>query len=171
MKQKKTGSQNKAHNFGGPWTTTKLNILKGYLSAYTTALKNQPALTTAYIDAFAGTGYRSLSSEESPNELLFPDLAEKEPQEWLDGSAMIALKAEPRFNKYIFIEKNPARCTQLENLKTTFPDQANDIVIKQGDANEQIKKLCVEGWGTRRAVLFLDPYGTQVEWSTIEAIA
>jgi three-Cys-motif partner protein len=45
-----------AHRFGGDWTTEKLTILGGYLSAYTTALKKQK-FKTGYIDAFAGTGY------------------------------------------------------------------------------------------------------------------
>ncbi|MDE0205517.1 MAG: three-Cys-motif partner protein TcmP [Candidatus Tectomicrobia bacterium] len=39
--------------FGGPWTQEKLDILRRYLDAYTTALKNQP-FTLTYIDAFAG---------------------------------------------------------------------------------------------------------------------
>ena len=44
------------HRFGGDWTTSKLKILGAYLAAYTRALRNQP-FKTAYIDAFAGTGY------------------------------------------------------------------------------------------------------------------
>jgi three-Cys-motif partner protein len=34
-----------------------------------------------------------------------------------------------------------------------------------------VQKLCDKDWTSRRAVLFLDPYGMQVEWRTIEAIA
>ena len=30
------------NTFGGDWTNDKLQILEGYLKAYTTALKNQP---------------------------------------------------------------------------------------------------------------------------------
>ena len=41
--------------FGGSWTQEKLNILRGYLDAYTTALKDQP-FKLIYIDAFAGSG-------------------------------------------------------------------------------------------------------------------
>ena len=32
--------------------------------------------------------------------LLFPDLADREPQELLDGSARLALQTMPRFDKY-----------------------------------------------------------------------
>ena len=76
--------------FGGDWTSAKLQVLAAYLKSYTTALKNQP-FTTGYIDAFAGSGYRDArrkdSNESSSQGLLFPDLAEPEPQDLLEGSA------------------------------------------------------------------------------------
>jgi three-Cys-motif partner protein len=79
---------------------------------------------------------------------------------------------EPRFDRYIFIERDVDRCRELEALKGAFPDLAPDIRVEQGEANEKLQKLCAKpGWKDRRAVLFLDPYGMQVEWKTIEAIA
>jgi hypothetical protein len=45
------------HHFGGSWTDEKLERLARYLTAYTTALKNQ-RFQKIYIDAFAGTGFR-----------------------------------------------------------------------------------------------------------------
>ncbi|WP_075207506.1 three-Cys-motif partner protein TcmP [Archangium violaceum] len=176
--RKRTTSQGRAHRFGGDWTSEKLDVLANYLQSYTTALKDKPSKESpfrkAYIDAFAGTGYRTRQYEESDggqSALLFPDLAASAPQQLLDGSARLALKTQPRFDRYIFIERSPDRCAQLEALKQEFPDLANDILIHQGDANEEIQALCNKDWRSRRAVLFLDPYGMQVEWSTIEAIA
>jgi len=166
------------HEFGGPWTQQKLRVLKGYLQGYTTALKDKPfaarPFRKAFIDAFAGTGYRHIRRDDpnsSQQVLEFPDLAGEEPQELLDGSAMIALRTEPRFDRYIFIERSQARCTELERLKAEFPDRADDIRIEQGDANQEIQALCGKDWSSHRAVLFLDPYGMQVEWQTIEAVA
>ncbi len=173
-------STGKNHSFGGDWTSTKLKVLAKYLEAYTTALKDKPtperAFRKAYIDAFAGTGSRTARERETSGAaetLLFPDLAEPAPQKLLDGSARLALQVEPRFDKYIFIERSPERCAQLESLKTEFPELAGDIDVRQGEANEQIQKICasLEHWKSRRAVLFLDPYGMQVEWKTIEAVA
>jgi three-Cys-motif partner protein len=164
-----SGSKGKAHRFGGDWTSSKLEILGEYLKGYTTALKNQP-FRTGYIDAFAGTGYRALAGDDSVD-LVFPDLAADAPQALLDGSARIALKTEPRFNKYVFIEQNAQRCSALEGLKAEFPALAPDIEVRRGDANAEIKELCSKNWASRRAVLFLDPYGAQVEWTTIEAVA
>jgi three-Cys-motif partner protein len=161
----------KAHAFGGEWTSRKLDVLTKYLAAYTKALKDQP-FRKAYIDAFAGTGYRTQRVERSSSsDLLFPDLAEPAPQALLDGSARMALKVTPRFDRYIFIDSSQDRCAQLETLKEEFPDLAGDITIRTTDANLEIQKLCAMNWKSHRAVLFLDPYGMQVEWQTVAAVA
>lgn len=165
------------HVFGGSWTDEKLELLSNYLRTYTTALKGSPSkprrFITGYIDAFAGTGSRAAthSADATQSTLDFPDLAVPDAQRLLDGSARLALRTEPRFDRYIFIERSPDRCADLEGLKAEFPDLAKDIVVRQGDANTEIQELCAKDWRTRRAVLFLDPYGMQVEWKTIEAIA
>jgi three-Cys-motif partner protein len=159
--------------FGGDWTEQKLDVVQKYLGAYTTALKNQP-FRKLYIDAFAGTGYREERREEQDDEgqaLLFPDLADEAPQRLLEGSARRALTTQPAFDEYIFVEKSLRRSRQLELLKTEFPDLAPHIEIQRGEANAIIQRLCAAPWISRRAVLFLDPYGMQVEWATIEAIA
>ena len=165
--------KNREHQFGGEWTDRKLQVLAKYLQSYTTALKNA-RFHKLYIDAFAGTGYRDArrdEEEDSPQNILFPDMAEPEPQSFLDGSARLALQTEPQFDQYIFIERSPDRCAHLESLKSEFPGLANKVDIRQGDANDKIQDLCAKDWRSNRAVLFLDPYGMQVEWKTIEAIA
>ena len=160
----------KEHRFGGSWTEIKLELLRDYLAAYTIALKNQP-FTKGYIDAFAGTGYRTLGAEAQDPGPLFPDLAGDEAQGLLDGSARLALKVDPVFDKYVFIDKSAERCRILEGLREEFSHLADRITVRQGDANVEIRGLCGKNWKAHRAVLFLDPYGMQVEWETIEAIA
>jgi len=169
------GTRGDEHRFGGDWTAQKLRVVSEYLSAYTTALKNR-SFTTGYIDAFAGTGYRTTADPEANavggvQQLLFPDLAADEPQRVLEGSAKLALQTRPRFDRYIFIESRQERCHDLERLRTEFPELAEDVLVKQGDANRVLPDLCRANWSKHRAVLFLDPYGMQVEWATIEAIA
>jgi three-Cys-motif partner protein len=141
----------RAHRFGGDWTTEKLEVLAGYLKSYTTALKDKPTkerpFIKAYIDAFAGTGYRTARLDDGEGQLLLPDLAGTEPQALLDGSARLALKTEPRFDRYIFIDRSAERCAALEALKGEFPDLARAIQVRQGDANTEIQNLCSkEGW-------------------------
>ena len=45
--------EERPQSFGSDWTSDKLQILRAYLDAYTTAMKNQP-FTLIYVDAFAG---------------------------------------------------------------------------------------------------------------------
>jgi three-Cys-motif partner protein len=46
------------------------------------------------------------------------------------------------------------------------------IDIVNEEANTFLQNLCDNfNWAKNRAVLFLDPYGMQVEWKTIESIA
>jgi three-Cys-motif partner protein len=159
------------HRFGGDWTEQKLQVLGKYLAAYVTALKNQP-FHTVYMDAFAGTGYRTEREADEPGaSLLFPDLAQDAPRKLLEGSAVLALQVEPPFSTYVFIEKSRKRVEDLEDLRTKHPDRQIDI--RQGDANTVLRDICDTDWRRRgrRGVLFLDPYGMQVEWATIEAVA
>ncbi len=159
------------HIFGGDWTEEKLNRIRKYLAAYVKIMDKQN-FTTAYIDAFAGTGYRSICDSEKQSELLFPELAEKDTQDFLQGSAKIALQVTPRFSKYIFIENDEQHYKALNLLKEEHPELKNDIVVMKADANSYLKERCSNySWQKHRAVLFLDPYGMEVEWSTIEVIA
>ena len=172
--RRNTGARPGGHRFGGDWTTEKLDLIARYLAAYTTALKGT-SFRKGYIDAFAGSGYRDSSNTdtfEGPGQaLLFPDLGAEAPQALLEGSARRALEITPRFDHYVFIERSPSRCRDLESLRSEFPDRASDIQIVQGDANLEIKRLCDRDWARHRAVLFLDPYGMQVEWNTLQAVA
>lgn len=113
-----------SHDFGGDWTDEKLERVRKYLAAYTKIMDSNSkkyGFRFAYIDAFAGTGYRDLRQETSPGELMFPELAEQESQSFLEGSARIALQIRPRFHKYIFIEKDAKRFEELQKLKEEFP--------------------------------------------------
>lgn len=156
-----------SHPFGGNWTVDKLDRVREYLAAYRQALKNQRFKVT-YIDAFAGTGYVTPRRKtDTRTELLIEEL-----REVAEGSARIALQVEPRFDKYIFIERKRKHVVELEKLKDEFPHLRDDILIKKADANEYIIELCTKrSWANRRAVMFLDPYGMQVSWQTITAIA
>jgi len=158
------------HGFGGDWTDEKLRRIAKYLAAYTTIMQKQ-SFRFAYIDAFAGTGYRTLKQKDDP-ELMFPELAEKGSQEFLEGSARKALQVQPRFHKYIFIEKDEQRFQALKRLRLAFPEVAADIILVNAEANSYLQDMCLtRNWFKHRAVLFLDPYGMEVEWQTLEAIA
>jgi len=158
------------HRFGGDWTSAKLEVLARYLSAYTTALSKQ-SFEKWYIDAFAGTGSRLPGGDFDYHSHEGDLFGEQGRREWLDGSARIALKTVPRFDRFVFIERSASRCGALQALPAEFGLRPATVDIRQDDANDALGRILQEDWSRRRAVLFLDPYGMQVEWRTIEAVA
>ena len=162
--------------FGGPWTEEKLSRLKNYLQAYMTIFSTNPRaklLNTIYVDAFAGTGLRKqLSAQVTEEDLLFAASSDSDTEALRKGSTHVALETSPSFAEYIFIEHHEEYARTLSSLRRRFPKLANRIRIIHDDANLFLCKWCNEvDWGKSRSVVFLDPYGMQVEWATIEAMA
>lgn len=147
-------------SFGGQWTEAKLKILEKYLDAYTTALKRQ-SFQLIYIDAFAGTG------RIGPFHDCYAE--EEEVRGFLRGSAeRAALVDEKPFDQLVFVEKDPTRCRELEDLRSRHPNR--NIDIKNDEANEFLRGL-ERDWNKWRGVLFLDPFATEIEWETVKKIA
>ena len=160
------------HAFGGEWTETKLRIVAAYAKAFQTALKYQQ-FETWYIDPFAGSG-------ERVQKMLTGDLMEGRPlQEQLvtfAGSARRALEITPHFHHYRFADTKPTHLEALQALAAECPGR--DIQIFPGDGNECIRKILgnklwrgrQSGW-KQRGIVFLDPYGMNVDWDTLQRIA
>jgi three-Cys-motif partner protein len=165
------------HGFGGDWTSDKLERVRKYLCAYTTIFeKNVRAsyFTTIYVDAFAGTGQRaeSAGSRGKAAAATLEDEDDSDAEALQKGSARIALEVDPPFDRFLFIERSAKRVKELETLRRDFPVKANAIQIERADANDFLKQWCQQtDWQRHRAVVFLDPYGMQVDWAIIEAIA
>jgi three-Cys-motif partner protein len=155
------------HEFGGQHTDLKLAIVESYLTAFATALR--PYFNQLwYIDAFAGTGFRTIKHEERPENLL--EAAEPERVEQRRGSAQIALSVEPPFDFMVFIDAKSSHAAALMDLRAKNAQRRIEIV--NSDANAALLSLVANNsWGSTRAVLFLDPYGMEVEWPTLEAVA
>lgn len=166
------------HPFGGAWTELKLRAIGDYLSFYTRALQYRPSSETPfqkwYIDAFAGSGERT--EERTVGGLLEGEPTRKERFQ-LEGSARRALKVEPPFQHYVFIEADQKRFQAIERLKHEY--FAKDIRPLRGDANIELQRLFASSpWikgspqsSLQRAVVFLDPYGMNVRWDTLKLLA
>jgi three-Cys-motif partner protein len=163
------------HKFGGEWTDRKLNCLRKYLNAYRQIFtRNERArhLKTWYVDAFAGTGSRTRADVQES--ALFDDVyQDKDTTQYLDGSAKIALSLPEPFDYYLFIDKSKAHMSTLEQtIEQDHPTLLARCEFRQGDANSELQAWCKRrNWKKERAVVFLDPYGMQVEWATVEALA
>lgn len=155
------------HEFGDQHTELKLSIVEKYLKFFTKALTGKFD-ELWYIDAFAGTGSRTVRFEERPPGLL--DAGEPERVERRRGSAKIAIDVLPPFDFVVFIENKPSYFAALEQLAANH--LGRQIVVIKNDANDALNSLIANNsWRSKRAVLFLDPYGMQLEWSTLEKVA
>jgi three-Cys-motif partner protein len=90
--------------FGEQHTDLKLSVVEKYLSAFSTALSGK-FRELWYIDAFAGTGSRTIKHKAQPASLLDAMPARIERRR---GSAKIAIDVRPAFDFIVFIEKKPA---------------------------------------------------------------
>lgn len=146
--------------FGGPWSLIKVDTVARYYSSFTTALKKQ-SFKLVCIDAFAGSGHFQFSPRDAS-----PLFDEDKVIETHAGSARHALSTEPPFDRLIFIESEARNVSALAAAARDFPKA--DVDIRRGDANVEVAKLCKElDWRSTRGVIFLDPFGHSVEWSTI----
>ena len=144
----------------GPWAVQKHRLLHDYLSAYTTVMKGQSWCRNGYhyIDAFAGTGR--------------PLLRDAHEQRYIDGSPRIALSIKNPFTSYTFIEMERWRVRQLEQLKLEF--RGHTIRVVPGDCNQVIRERVtprIRRERFKRGFIFLDPFGINLGWDTIEDIA
>jgi three-Cys-motif partner protein len=153
------------HEFGGISTDLKLSVVGDYLHAFTTALNGKFEL--CYVDAFAGTGERTVRHAERQETLLEPSSVES--IERRRGSARIAIETNPPFDRLVFMDLKKRHCEALDQLKSEYPNRRIDVV--RADANEAIlTAIRQQDWRSTRAVMFLDPYGMHVRWETLEAI-
>lgn len=162
----------------GPWAREKLDALREYLDFYTTVLKNQGHWLrgTLYVDAFAGPGLsriRTKSNSSDPPGLFGPDPEfDTAETEFLKGSPRVALEITNPFTSYLFVERDAQRIAELRSLSGEYGDRRR-IEIQEGDANVALQTWLASGidWRHNRGVVFLDPFGMQVPWTTTEALA
>jgi three-Cys-motif partner protein len=164
------------HRFGGAWTERKLECLRKYLEAYRLIFTRNPRaryFRTWYVDAFAGTGSRYIPTDETGLISIFDEDEHDDAEQYQAGSAKIALELSSPFDRYLFIDTNRKRFTELRGaIETEYPQLLERCDFRPGDANAEIQNWCsTRDWRKDRAVVFLDPYGMQVEWKTIECIA
>ncbi|MEX1110125.1 MAG: three-Cys-motif partner protein TcmP [Dongiaceae bacterium] len=155
--------------FGNSDTQRKLVLIEKYLSAYANALKNIHFRLT-YADVFAGTG--SIEHRVDVKDAGFID----DETELLDafswGSAIRSLAVVPPFDSYLFADKSNQK---LDNLRRTILDMHPDLFqrcrFEAADANEVLLRFCQTLDRNRdRVLVFLDPFGAQVEWATVKAL-
>lgn len=164
----------------GPWAKEKLDCLRKYLEAYTTIMAKQAwCRGFIFVDAFAGPGHHVIRRSDQRHRLQM-DLAELtgyqavDPgqKEYIKGSPRVALEVKRAFTKYYFTELAPQRLASLVALRDEFAN-ARDIEIFPIDCNQFLVDHLIphHDWNRWRAIVFLDPFGKQVPWDTIDRLS
>lgn len=149
------------NKFGGKWTVEKIEVFIKYLKAYMQILKKYPQWPILYFDGFAGSGEIRTKDDEV-------DL--------MEGVASQVLElTDPRaFDLFYFVEKDLDKATKLNSIiDNKFPNIQNKFV-RWGDCNKKLLDLSVflrkPNNENYRGVVFIDPYGMQVNWRSIESL-
>ena len=153
-------------NFAHADTEKKLQVVQSYLERFLQVMSNQVYVETVYIDAFAGSGTIPFpKSGELLKTLIDAD-------EFAVGSALRAINLKRRFSRYIFIEKSRQKLNELDEMVRKQNDPPQNVEFICGSANEELLRLCpMLKKSNVRAVVFLDPFGNQVDWWTLDALA
>ncbi len=173
-----------AESVVGRWAAEKLEHLRKYLHAYTTIMQNQSwCMDYFYIDAFAGPGKHEVQTGRQSNrwdvrqallDVASFGIEHAEQREFLAGSPRVALELKHPFTSYVFVERSPERVAALEQLKADF-EGSRKIVIRRADCSEYLRRRVANNprldWTKQRAIVFLDPFGMQVEWEVIQQLA
>ena len=138
----------------GYWSEVKLDIIREYAEAYSRILSAQtrPRLEHVYIDAFAGAGVHFSRTT----------------QEFVLGSPLNALRVQPPFNEYHFIELVQARVAALDEIAE---EQEQNVFVHSGDCNQMLLEKIfprVRWEDYRRGLCILDPYGLDLNWTVIQ---
>src|SRR5262249_2684769 len=94
-------------------------------------------------------------------------------KQFLAGSPRVALETTPPFTTCVFVEKSEERVEELDKLQAEFTNRK--IVVRRADCNTYLRDKVANNpkidWQRNRAIVFLDPFGMQVPWETIELLA
>jgi three-Cys-motif partner protein len=164
---------NRTQRFGNKDTAKKQSVVVSYLAAYLRVMSKQ-AFHLSYVDAFAGCGARIDAAEVEAPQTTLP-LYTPAPQPKV-GTALEALRLKPGFHRYVFGDLNRRHLNALEariSEARSAGEALPETFFFRVDANELVRQECewLKGHKERRAVMFLDPYGMQVQWQALQTIA
>lgn len=152
------------NNFGGNWTTDKIEILVEYAKAYLVIMNihaKKYNWELMYFDGFAGSGLIVKQLDDYRTEII--------------GAArrIIEIDHPISFDRYYFVELSADKCAELKkNTKDVYTHKTIHVVSE--DCNKKLHDMANflnSSEGKRHKVLaFIDPFGMQLEWESIQAL-
>lgn len=89
----------------------------------------------------------------------------------MDGSPILALKSKPGFTDYILCEKDKRFRNALEIRADSVTTNRNVMVLPAQDFNQVAPSMVSQIPKEWHVFAFLDPFGLELGWETVEAIA
>ena len=147
------------HYSAHTWSILKLIALAYWVDVYTRVMKNHPRFHPyCYLDLFAGSGTNYI----------------KETGDIIVGSAIIAIKGAPKygqFHKCIYIENDTRKATSLERKLVKLGIKKNKYEVEKDDCNLVVPRILSSYLkDTRHLLVFIDPEGIEIKWSTMELL-
>lgn len=168
-------------SWGGQWTEEKLEAFEKYVKAYLTIMNKQRdafGWKLLYFDGFAGSGIRSLKEIAEETECLqnlFGEEIDVEEMDVYRGAAERVISIEQggmrSFDVYYFIDKSQENCTALEKKLSGYKISGKKY-HRVLDANDAVERLAntLKRRKDAKALAFLDPFGMQINWASIERL-
>lgn len=146
-------------NWGGKWTQDKVDIFIKYLSAYLSIMSKQK-FKLIYFDGFAGSGKIQSGLK---NSTLIEGVA----------TQVLALNNPTGFSIYYLVDLNRKKAANLESLiEKQFPNNSSrKTYVVSDDCNKRLIGMAdyLKKNKSYRALAYLDPYGMEVKWSSLQA--
>lgn len=164
-------------SWGGAWTEEKLDAFEKYVNAYLTIMNKyrmQYDWKLIYFDGFAGSGSRQETALDGDNQLMLDLINEHqvtadELTPYKGAAERVLNIKQTGFDYYYFVDKDEESSKQLKEKLTSFCDNRH-LEFRHSDANTQVSELAnaMHNNSKLKALVLLDPFGMQVDWSSIE---
>ena len=166
-------------SWGGAWTEEKLNAFEKYVNAYLTIMnkyRGQYDWKLIYFDGFAGSGSRNEDTTSEDNQLRIDlidehQIAAEELTPYKGAAERVLNIVQAGFDFYYFIDKDAASSSQLQEKLASYQKDKR-LEFRHSDANTEVSKLAdaMRKNNKLKALVLLDPFGMQVDWSSIERL-
>lgn len=146
----------------GEWAYDKLFYVNAYIGRFIVSMRDKNWRAINYIDLFSGPGKNKLPSGRV-----------------IMGSPLLTLSQKKPFDRYFFVDIDPANIAALQQRCSLFP--VRRILFSAADANQavdiivadikKVDKVFRQGIGSSLNLAFLDPEGFDLHWETVAKLA
>ncbi|EOR93611.1 hypothetical protein ADIARSV_3195 [Arcticibacter svalbardensis MN12-7] len=146
----------KDNHFGGSWTEQKVIILEKYAKAYLQIMKGKP-WKVLYFDGFAGTGDIVIEGDIEDNIIKGA------------SKRIVSINNPIPFDICYFVEKDSIKASKLKSALHFI--RKENVHVVSDDCNEKIKKMAEFLQNNNyKALVFIDPFGINLDWASIEIL-